>query len=172
MRAARWHARNDIRIDHVDVPEPLPDQALLRVLWCGICGSDLEEYFHGPLTVPVGTPHPTSGRMAPITLGHEIVAMVERAAVDGSGPPAGTVVLPDVVVGCGCCWWCLRHEEGLCPRLSVLGQHDDGGLAEYLVARAETCVVVPDGMDPAVAALGEPPSPRPRTREPPRRCPD
>ena len=156
LLAARWHARLDIRIDDVPMPSPAANQALLKVLWCGICGTDLEEFREGPLTVPVGTPHPTSGRLAPLTLGHEVVARIEVAARDGSGPSVGTVVLPDVVVGCGHCWWCRRHEDGLCPNLSVLGQTDDGGLAQYMVATAAHCLKVPSGMDPGEAALSEP----------------
>lgn len=150
MKAARWHARGDIRIDDVPVPVPDSGEALVRVLWCGICGTDLEEYRSGPLTIPAGK--------APLTLGHEIVGVVERPAADGTGPAAGTVVVPDVVSGCGQCWWCARHEEGLCPRLAVTGQHRDGGLAEYVVARAARCLPVPAGLPPDRAALAEPAS--------------
>ena len=158
MRAARWHARRDIRIDDVPQPEPAADEVLIRVLFCGICGTDLEEYREGPLTVQVGSAHPTSGRSAPITLGHEVVGIVERAAADGSGPAVGQVVLPDAIVGCGHCWWCRRHQEGQCQRLSIRGQTDDGGLADYMCSRAATCIIVPDGLDPALAALAEPAS--------------
>ncbi len=139
-------------------PEPAPDEVLIRVMFCGICGTDLEEYREGPLTVQVATAHPTSGRLAPLTLGHEMVGMVERAAADGSGPAVGQLVLPDSIVGCGHCWWCLRRQEGQCARLSIRGQTDDGGLADYVCARAATCIVVPDGLDVASAALAEPAS--------------
>lgn len=154
--AARWHGRRDVRVERVPLREPGPTDALLEVQWCGICGSDFEEYAAGPVTIPLAAPHPQSRRVAPITLGHEVVARVREPAADGSGPPAGALVVPDVVVGCGSCWWCARHEEGLCPDLTVLGQHDDGGLSEFMVARADTCVRVPDHVDAADAALTEP----------------
>ena len=153
--AARWHARGDVRIEDVPRPVPAPDEALVQVLWCGICGTDLEEYREGPIAIPV-VPHPRRGSVAPIVLGHEIVGVVHTAAADGSGPPAGTLVIPDVVIGCGTCSWCLRHEEGLCPSLAVRGQTEDGGLAEYMVARASTCLQVPDGVPAEHAALTEP----------------
>jgi 2-desacetyl-2-hydroxyethyl bacteriochlorophyllide A dehydrogenase len=148
MRAARWHGRGDIRVEDVPAPAPADDELLLDVLWCGICGTDLEEYRHGPVTIP----------RAPIVLGHEVVGRVGRAAADGSGPRVGAVVVPDVVVGCGRCWWCRRHQEGLCPELSVRGQTEDGGLAQVMAARAATCLVVPDGVPPDAAALVEPAS--------------
>lgn len=157
MRAARWHGRGDVRIEDVPVPVPAPDELLVEVLWCGICGTDLEEYRDGPLTIPV-QPHPRRGTIAPIALGHEVVGRVHTAAADGSGPPAGAVVVPDVVIGCGECWWCRRHEEGLCPELAVRGQTEDGGLARFMPARAATCLVVPPGVAPESAALVEPAS--------------
>ena len=157
MRAARWHGRRDVRLDEVPVPSPRPDQALIEIEWCGICGTDLEEYTDGPVTIPE-VAHPLTGRRAPITLGHEIVGRIAEPARDGSGPPEGARVIPDVVLGCGECWWCRRHEEGLCARHAVVGLHADGGLAEYVASTAATCVTVPDGLDADVAALAEPTS--------------
>lgn len=145
MSAVRWRGRRDVRLERVAVPVPADAQALVRVLWAGLCGSDLEEYLHGPVVI-----------RGPVTLGHEIVGVVEAPAADGSGPAAGTVVVVDVVTGCGACYWCDRHEEGLCPDLMVIGQDSDGGLAEYVAARADRLVVVPPGLDPKLAALAEP----------------
>lgn len=157
MKAARWHARGDVRIDEVPVPVPAADEALIEVLWCGICGTDLEEFRDGPISIPT-SPHPRRGTVAPIVLGHEVVGRVHTAAADGSGPPSGSIVVPDVVVGCGECPWCLRHEEGLCPTLAVRGQTEDGGLAQFMVARASTCLPVPANVPAEHAALVEPAS--------------
>jgi 2-desacetyl-2-hydroxyethyl bacteriochlorophyllide A dehydrogenase len=158
MRAARWHGRHDVRVEEVPTPRPGPHQALVEVEWCGICGTDLEEYKEGPVSIPVEGPHPLTGRTAPITLGHEIVGRVVEPARDGTGPPEGARVIPDVVLGCGECYWCRRHQEGLCVRHAVVGLHADGGLAEYVTSTARTCVPVPEGLDADVAALAEPAS--------------
>jgi len=157
MRAARWHGRRDVRLDEVPTPTPRPDEALIEVEWCGICGTDLEEYTDGPVTIPEKA-HPLTGRRAPITLGHEIVGRVIEPARNGNGPCEGTRVIPDVVLGCGECWWCRRHQEGLCARHAVVGLHADGGLAEYVASTAATCVPVPVGLDADIAALAEPTS--------------
>ncbi len=155
MKALRWHGPGDLRLD--DVPEPVPaaDEALVRVLWCGICGSDLDEYRNGPVTTPMQV-HPVHVAGEPITLGHEVVGVIAWPAEDGTGPALGEVVVPDVVVGCGKCWWCQRHQEGLCESLIVRGQTEDGGLAGFMVATASSCLIVPAEVEPMHAALVEP----------------
>jgi hypothetical protein len=59
MRAVRWHARGDVRLDDVLVPAPSEDEVLVRVEAAGICGTDVDEVRLGPITVPV-RPHPIS----------------------------------------------------------------------------------------------------------------
>lgn len=145
MRALRWRAPLTVVLERVPVPEPADDQALVAVHWTGLCGSDVEEYLQGPVVI-----HP------PVTLGHEIVGEVAVAARDRSGPPVGTPVVVDVVTGCGHCYWCSRHDEGLCPELVVTGQHTDGGLADFVLARAARLVPVPPGLRLDHAALAEP----------------
>lgn len=145
MVALRWHGRGDVRLERVTVPRPTHDEALVRVRWTGLCGSDLEEFTDGPVVV-TGT----------VTLGHEIVGTVAQPASDGSGPPAGTAVVVDVVTGCGSCFWCVGGEEGQCPRLRVTGLNTDGGLAEFVVARASRLIEVPAGLALQAAALAEP----------------
>lgn len=158
MKAARWHGRRDVRVERIPDPEPGPGEVLVQVALCGICGTDVEEHQHGALAIPVGDPHPLTGRTAPLTLGHEVVGTVagHGPATDASTLPVGTRVVPDVVLGCGTCWWCRRHQEGLCERHAVRGLHLDGGLAEFMVADADTCVIVPDDMAWEVAVLAEP----------------
>ncbi|MEO6510946.1 MAG: alcohol dehydrogenase catalytic domain-containing protein [Nocardioides sp.] len=139
------HAPKDLRVEDVPTPHPAADQALVSVTSVGLCGTDLEEYAHGPVTT-----------VLPVTLGHEVVGVVAEPAADGSGPPAGTRVVVDVVTGCGHCWWCQQHDEGKCPDLVVTGLDVDGGLAEYVAGRAERLIAVPDGLDPVHATLAEP----------------
>lgn len=154
MRALRWYAAHDLRLDDVAVPVVGSGQALVRVERVGLCGTDLEEYLHGPLDIPVGSPHPRSGAQAPLTQGHEVVGVV----VECPDRPEwlGRRVIPDVVEGCGRCWWCASHEEGLCPELVVLGMHAPGGLAEFVLCRSATLVEVPAHVEPDVAAFAEP----------------
>jgi (R,R)-butanediol dehydrogenase/meso-butanediol dehydrogenase/diacetyl reductase len=78
MRAAVFHGRRDIRVE--TRPEPAPPGAgdvVLRVLCAAICGTDLGEYEHGPVLVPLHQRHANSGHVGPLTLGHEFVGVVE-----------------------------------------------------------------------------------------------
>lgn len=154
MKAARWFGRGDVRVVDVAVPTPGPGEVLVAVSLCGICGSDVEEYRDGPVVVPT-SPHPLTGRSAPLTLGHEVVGVVEEVG-DGVGLAPGTPVVPDVVLGCGTCWWCARGDYPLCERGAALGLQGDGGLAEFMVAPAARCVVVPSGLSWETAVFAEP----------------
>ncbi|WP_433258382.1 zinc-dependent alcohol dehydrogenase [Streptosporangium sp. CA-135522] len=150
MWAARLYGPGDVRVERIAIPRPMPGEVLVEVERVGLCGSDVEEYLNAPVCSPVDR----DGRIIPITLGHEIVGRV--AECPGGELPIGAPVIPDVVVGCGRCPWCLRHEEGLCPGLRVRGQHQDGGLARWMIASAATCVVVPDHVPPESAVFAEP----------------
>ncbi|WP_104131240.1 2,3-butanediol dehydrogenase [Cryobacterium sp. M91] len=72
MKAARFYAAEDIRIDDIPEPELRPGAVMVDIAWNGICGSDLHEYLEGPIFVPApGHPHPITGEELPVTMGHE-----------------------------------------------------------------------------------------------------
>ena len=156
MKAAVWHGREDIRVE--DVPEPgPPDPGMvkIRVAWCGICGSDLHEYLSGPIFIPT-RPHRLTGKLPPITLGHEFSGEVVAIGdgVEGVGP--GDRVTADACWYCGTCYWCRRFQYNLCKSLGSTGLCADGAFAEYVVVPDYTAFKLPDGLSDEVAALSEP----------------
>lgn len=156
MRALVWHARGDIRLEDVpDAPAPGVGQVRVRVEYCGICGTDLEEYRTGPHQVPVD-PHPATGRSAPLILGHEAVGVVSDVGDHVDGIEVGQRVALDTVMSCGTCWWCRRDQPTLCPTMAAIGLQADGALAEAVTVPATTCVPVPAAIPAATAALAEP----------------
>jgi (R,R)-butanediol dehydrogenase/meso-butanediol dehydrogenase/diacetyl reductase len=155
MRAARWHARGDVRVEDVAIPVPGPGEILLRVTWCGICGTDLEEYRDGPVVIPVGVPNALTGQCAPVTLGHEFAGEVVGMGPGVRGFAVGDRVAPDVCLFCGACHHCRRHEYALCLSWATIGLHGDGGLAEFVKVPARQCVRLPDEVDDEAAALIE-----------------
>lgn len=155
MKAARWHARHDVRVEDVPIPRAGPGELLLRVSWCGICGTDLEEYRDGPVVVPVDRPNPLTGQCAPVTLGHEFAGEVVDMGPGVTGFAIGDRVVPDVSLFCGDCHFCRRHQYALCLSWAAIGLHGDGGLAEYAKVPARTCGHLPDAIGDAEAALIE-----------------
>jgi (R,R)-butanediol dehydrogenase/meso-butanediol dehydrogenase/diacetyl reductase len=156
MKAIRWHGRNDVRLDDIpEPPAPGPGQVKVRVLWCGICGTDLEESRHGPTAIPV-TPHPLTGRMAPLVLGHEFCGEIVAVGPGATGFTVGDRVAVEGGIYCGQCYWCKRHQYNLCIHVTNLGLGADGGLAEFALAPAYTCVIMPPTLDSMFGALAEP----------------
>jgi (R,R)-butanediol dehydrogenase/meso-butanediol dehydrogenase/diacetyl reductase len=156
MLAVRWHARGDVRVEEVPPPPPPGrGEVQLRISWCGICGTDVEEWQSGPLFIPVDAPHPITGARAPLILGHEFAGLVVAAGDDVTAPGLGQRVAVDTIVYCGTCHWCRRGEFTRCPALGGLGLHGDGGLAELCNAPARMCLPVPDTVADDEAPLVE-----------------
>ena len=157
MKAVVWHGRNDVRVEDVaDAPPPGAGEIRARVECCGICGTDIEEWRHGPVWIPGHEPHPLTGRQAPLILGHEIAARVVDLGESVNSFSEGDLIAIEGVFGCGECWWCARHQANLCPHLANIGLHFDGGLAELVTLPAAVCARVPEGVRPEDASLAEP----------------
>ncbi|MCY0899365.1 MAG: 2,3-butanediol dehydrogenase [Firmicutes bacterium] len=157
MKALRWHARRDVRYEEVaDAPRPGPGNVRIRVAWAGICGTDVEEYVAGPLYIPVDTPHPLTGAMAPLVLGHEFSGIVESVGEGVTTLRVGDHVAADALIYCGKCAACRRQSYNLCEKLAALGQMADGGLAELVTGPASTFVKIANSVPLDCAALSEP----------------
>jgi hypothetical protein len=78
MKALRFHAAKDLRLENIDKPASSPPkgQVLIRNTFVGICGTDLDEYVSGPIFIPV-EPHPFTGATGPQVFGHEFGGIVE-----------------------------------------------------------------------------------------------
>jgi (R,R)-butanediol dehydrogenase/meso-butanediol dehydrogenase/diacetyl reductase len=154
MRAVRWHARNDVRLDEVPVPVPGDTQVLVRIEAAAICGTDVDEVLSGPITVPV-EPHPVNGLMAPITLGHEMAGVVVEAG-PASGVAVGARVAPWPSNPCGRCPDCTTGHANRCSRQVALGMSADGGMADFLLVEGRYCVPMGDDVALERAVLVEP----------------
>ncbi|WP_417856516.1 hypothetical protein [Xanthomarina gelatinilytica] len=65
MKAARWYAAKDIRVEETTIPSPKENQVKIAVKFTGICGSDLHEYTHGPQLIPVDKPYALNATKEP-----------------------------------------------------------------------------------------------------------
>jgi propanol-preferring alcohol dehydrogenase len=127
-------------LEEAVVPDPVPGpgQALLRILACGVCRTDLH-VSDGELVHP----------KLPLVLGHEIVAKVVTSA--GRFSPGDRVGVPWLGWTCGECPYCLSGRENLCDAARFTGYDLDGGYAELCVADERFCFPLPAG-DPAIEA--------------------
>jgi len=146
MRAIRYHGPGQpLRLDSVPKPAPKPGEVLVRVTAAGICHTELH-FLSGLLNLGV----------QPLTLGHEMVGVVEETGAGVERPRVGDRVILYYYVGCGRCAHCLVGEENLCDALvAEYGFVADGGFAEYAVVPARNAVLLPASVaDEAAAPIG------------------
>jgi 2-desacetyl-2-hydroxyethyl bacteriochlorophyllide A dehydrogenase len=121
-----------LELHDIPVPVPGPDEVLIRVHAAGICHSDVH-YRAG--TSPAGP--------LPLTLGHEVAGVVERAGAAVRPLRAGDRVCIHYLATCGHCPWCAGGHEQFCRQGQMIGKHRAGGFAEYLVMPARSVLVLP-----------------------------
>ena len=127
------------------VPEPGENEILMKVEACGVCRGDaIPQLGHFP------------GIKYPITPGHEVVGIIEK--IGGSNEDEKHWKVGERVgVGwhgghCSKCAACRRGEYKACKNSMVTGLSLDGGYAEYMIARKEVLVSIPDDISPVEAA--------------------
>jgi (R,R)-butanediol dehydrogenase / meso-butanediol dehydrogenase / diacetyl reductase len=135
MKAARFHGREDVRIEDIPEPELRAGAVKIDVAWCGICGSDLHEYLEGPIFVPApGHPHPLSHEDAPITMGHEFSGTVSEVGDGVEGLAVGDNVVVEPYFVDDECDMCQAGSYHLCRQMGFIGlSGGGGGLSEKIV---------------------------------------
>lgn len=157
MRAALYHGPGDVRIEQIPEPTPGPGQVKLRVPYNGICGSDLTEYFAGPMLIPVDAPHPVTGIRTPVVLGHEFGGYIVDPLDDASGLAPGQLVAVEPPVTCGRCTSCAAGYRNLCSNVALHGFNTGtGGMAEFAVVDRGAVHPLPESFTAEQAALIEP----------------
>ena len=138
MKAARFHARKDIRIEDIPEPELRAGAVKIDVAWCGICGTDLHEYLEGPIFCPPpGQPHPLSHEESPVTLGHEFSGTVSEIGEGVTGLAKGDNVVVEPYFVDGDCDMCQAGSYHLCRQMGFIGlSGGGGGLSEKIVVDA------------------------------------
>lgn len=139
------------QLDLLDLPkpEPGPDEILMRVAACGICGSDVH-----------GFDGSTGRRIPPIVMGHEAAGEIAAvgSAVNEFAP--GDRVTIDSTVSCGNCDYCRKGEINLCDNRQVIGVscgefRRAGAFAEYVSVPQRIAYRLPDAMSFSEAAMLE-----------------
>jgi len=145
MKAQVVEAPNKMVYKEIPVPAIGDDEVLIKVKYCGICGSDWSIY---------------TGKYAadklPMITGHEFWGVIEETGGKVVGLKAGDRVAVDLCITCGTCYFCRRNDGLLCQTFTQLGIHTDGGFAEYVKAPGKNCYLIPDEIDDYTATFIEP----------------
>lgn len=116
MRVSMWYNNRDIRIEEVPTPKPGPKEMLAKVMSCGICGSDIVEWYRLP--------------RAPLVQGHELGAEVVEVGASLTKYKPGDRVFIAPKVPCLKCHYC---REGHYPQCSAVKERLPGAFAEYVL---------------------------------------
>jgi len=149
MKALLLSSYKNLELTDLPAPSPAPDEVLIRVAACGICGSDVHGY------------DGSSGRrIPPIVMGHEAAGVIAAVGCSVKNFCAGDRVTFDSTVYCGECANCKRGNVNLCDRRQVLGvscgdYRRAGAFAEFVSVPARILYRLPDHFPFAEAAMLE-----------------
>lgn len=138
-------------MSYTDVPSPVcgPEEVLIQVKACGICGSDIHGYDGS-----------TGRRIPPLVMGHEAAGVITGVGVQVTTLKPGQRVTFDSTVFCGGCVHCQRGDVNLCDNRQVLGvscgdYRRHGAFAEFVTVPARIVHVLPDALGFNEAAMIE-----------------
>lgn len=149
MKAVVYYERRSGAVEIRDVPVPAcgPDECLVKVKYCGVCGTELHLY-HGQLDALA---HP------PVILGHEWCGEVVEVGERVKGfRPGDRVVSETAAYTCGVCAYCRSGDYHLCPERLGFGYGVDGAFTSYVHARAVLLHHIPEGVGYESATMCEP----------------
>lgn len=152
MQAAVYYGPNDLRVEQRPVPDIGPDEALMKVVSVGICGTDLR-ILHGG--------HRMYAEDVERIPGHEVVGDIVAVGENVKGVEIGTRMFVSPNMGCGHCDQCVSGNNNRCANYNAIGITIDGAFAEYMRIPAAAImqgnlILLEPGTDPAAAALIEP----------------
>ncbi|MEO7081009.1 MAG: 2,3-butanediol dehydrogenase [Flavobacteriales bacterium] len=156
MKAARWHAAKDIRVEEANIPTPNDDQVKIEVKFAGICGSDLHEYNHGPQIIPVDAPYPLNGHQGTTTLGHEFAGIVAEVGKNVTKVKVGDRVTVEPIFRNPESPFIESGEYNLSEPLGFVGLTANGAFAKYVVVEEYMTHKMPEGMSFQQGAIVEP----------------
>jgi L-iditol 2-dehydrogenase len=150
MKALRFYAPEDVRLEDVPEPECGPDEVKLRVRNCSTCGTDVKIFHNGHQNLS-----------PPRVIGHEIAGEVVEVGANVGGWSVGDRAQVIAAVPCGECHECRKGWMAVCQNQSSVGYQYDGGFAEYMIVPRQVLAVdglnrIPDNIGFDEASVAEP----------------
>lgn len=145
MKALYYPAYSELILADLPIPAYQPNEVLVRVKACGICGSELETFKSKSLR-----------RIPPLIMGHEFCGIINSIGSDVNGFVKGNVVVSNSIVSCGRCTSCREGKTNLCSQRQVFGMHRNGAFGMYVNVPATALINMPADVDPRHACITEP----------------
>lgn len=155
MRAAVYYGPHKVTVDDVPEPSPREGQVKVKVGFNGICGTDLHEFFAGPIFIPTA-PHALTGKQAPLILGHEFSGTITEIGPGVEGFQEGDRVAIEPIYRCGYCGPCRTGHYNICQQIGFHGLMSDGGMAESTIVPQNMLHKLPESVSLQLGALVEP----------------
>jgi (R,R)-butanediol dehydrogenase/meso-butanediol dehydrogenase/diacetyl reductase len=143
VKAAVFMGQEDVQVLNVPKPSIGADEVLIRVAYCGICGSDISAYKTGNYVIG-------------LTIGHEFSGTIEKAGSKVEDLIVGDRVTGNAVIPCGKCGFCLSGKPSLCENMEMPGVTSNGAFAEYVKFPASVVYKLPEELSLLDAALVDP----------------
>uniref|UniRef100_UPI00403F9B34 zinc-dependent alcohol dehydrogenase family protein n=1 Tax=Candidatus Enterococcus willemsii TaxID=1857215 RepID=UPI00403F9B34 len=147
MKALVLTEKQTMTIQDLAIPEITADEVLVKVKYCGICGTDVHIFNGEPGSAEV-TP--------PVVLGHEFAGEIVKIGENVTQLAVGDHIAVDPNMYCGHCQYCRQGRVQLCENLSALGVTRNGGMAEYCAAPANACLKLDVDLPFEYGAMVEP----------------
>jgi len=148
MKAAIFYGGGVVKIEEVKKPEPGPHEAIVKVAYCGICGSDRHKYYHGwpfPLR-PETRPKTSELKRLKYIPGHEVTGTIDEIGDKIRKFREGDAVAVYCIDYCGKCYFCKRGMTHYCVDFDrkIMSDHWDGGFAEYVKVPEKNLLKLPE----------------------------
>lgn len=144
MKAAVLHAKNDIRCDEIEKPRISDDEVLIKVMCCGICGSDIPRVLGD------------ASHYYPNVLGHEFSGVVAEIGKNVKGIKIGERATAAPLLPCGKCLDCQQGNYSQCKNYKFIGSSVFGAFAEYVKVPSQNVVTFDDSVSFEQGAFFEP----------------
>lgn len=147
MKSAVFYGKHDIRVVEHEIPELEDDEVLIKVMACGVCGSDLHIYEGdqgSTTTIP------------PQIQGHEFSGIIVKIGSVVTNCKVGDRVCIDPADNCGECFYCISGMMSHCDHMQAVGTNVDGGFSEYCKVRSKLIHHLEQGTTFVEGAMAEP----------------
>ncbi|MCL5069344.1 MAG: zinc-dependent alcohol dehydrogenase family protein [Actinobacteria bacterium] len=144
MKYALIYGIKDIRIEEKPIPQKSPDRVLVKIIACGICGTDVHIY-NGKMPIKF-----------PYSPGHEFSGVIHSVGESIKNLEVGDRVVVDPNYNCESCYYCRIGYPNLCENLKTTKVKSNGGFAEYVAVPEKIVYKIPSDVSFEEATLIEP----------------